>query len=98
MFKVGQKEVTTKDFYGHRQITNIFTTDVNKLLVSDKVPWNNGKDCRYRVGYHVDEALIPLFIKTPKNVFSHGVSQYDKNSTYKMLFYVSVEKRMGALV
>ena len=38
MFKAGQKEVTTKDFYGHRQITNIFTTDVNKLLVSDKVP------------------------------------------------------------
>ena len=43
--------------------------DVNKLVISDKVPCNNGKTCRYIVGYQVDEVLIPLFIKTPKNVF-----------------------------
>ena len=92
MFKFGQKEVTSKDFYGQRKITDIFTIDVNKLVVSDKVPCNNGKDCRYIVGYQVDEALIPLFIKTPKNVFSHGVSQYDKNSAYTMSFNVSEEE------
>ena len=51
MFKFGQKEVTTKDFYGQRQITDIFTIDVNKLVISDKVPCSNGKDCRYIVGY-----------------------------------------------
>ena len=89
MLKFGQKEVTTKDFYGQRQITDIFTIDVNKLVISDKVPCNNGKDCRYIVGYQVDGALIPLFIKTPKNVFSYGVSQYDKNSAYTMSFNVS---------
>ena len=66
MLKFGQKEVTTKDFYGQRQITDIFTIDVNRVVVSDKVPCNNGKDCRYIVGYQVDEALIPLFIKAPK--------------------------------
>ena len=92
MFKLGQKEVTTKDFYGQRQITNIFTIDVNKLVVSEKVPCNNGKDCRYIVGYQVDGGLIPLFIKTPKNKFSYGVSQYDKNSAYTMSFNVSEEK------
>ena len=63
MFKFGQKEVTSKDFYGQRKITDIFTIDVNKLVVSDKVPATNEKDCRYIVGYQVDEALIPLFIK-----------------------------------
>ena len=84
MFKFGQKEVTTKDFYGQRQITDIFAIDVNKLVVSDKVPCNNGKGCRYIVGYQVDGALIPLFIETPKNIFSYGVSQYDKNSAYTM--------------
>ena len=47
--------------------------DVNKLVVSDKVLCNNGKDCRYTVGYQADEVLIPLFIKTPKNCFSYGV-------------------------
>ena len=54
MLKFGQKEVTTKDFYGQRQITYIFMIVVNKLLVSDKVSCNNGKDCRYIVGYQVD--------------------------------------------
>ena len=92
MLKFGQKEVTTKDFYGQRQITDIFTIDVNKLVISDKVPCNNGKDCRYIVGYQVDMVLIPLFIKTPKNIFSYGVSQYDKNSAYTMSFNISEEK------
>ena len=50
MFKLGQKEITTKDFYGQRQITGIFTIDGNKLVVSDKVRYSNGKDCRYIVG------------------------------------------------
>ena len=93
MLKFGQKEVTTKDFYGQRQITDIFTIDVNKVVVSDKVPCNNGKYCRYIVGYQLDEALIPLFIKTLKNIFSYGVSQYDKNSAYTMSFNVSEEKK-----
>ena len=70
MLKFGQKEVTTKDFYGQRQITDIFTIDVNKVVVSDKVSCNNGKDCRYIVGYQVDGVLITLFIKTPKDIFS----------------------------
>ena len=92
MLKFGQKEVTTKGFYGQRKITDIFTIDVNKLVVSNKVPANNGKDCRYIVGYQVDEALMPLFIKTPKNCFSYGVSQYDRNSACKMSFNISKEK------
>ena len=74
MLKFGQKEVITKDFYGQRQITDLFTIDINKVVVSDKVSCNNGKDCRYIVGYQVDRGLVPLFIKTPKNIFSYGVS------------------------
>ena len=60
MFKFSQKEVTAKYFYGQRQITDIFKIDVNKVVVSDKVSCNNGKGCRYIVGYQVDETLIPL--------------------------------------
>ena len=96
MLKFGQKEVTTKDFYGQRQITDIFTIDVNKVVVSDKVSCNNGKDCRYIVGCQVDGVAIPLFIKTPKNIFSYGVSQYDKNSVYTISFNVSEEKEKVA--
>ena len=71
MLTFAQKEVTTKDFHWQRQITDILTIDLNKVAVSDKVPCNNGKDGRYIVGYQVDGALVPLFIKTPKNIFSY---------------------------
>ena len=73
MLKFGQNEVTTKDFYGQRKITDIFTIDIKKVVVSDKVLCNNGKDYHYIVGYQVDGALMRLFIKTPKNIFSYMV-------------------------
>ena len=92
MLKFGQKEVTTKSFYGQRQITDLFTTDVNKVVVSDKGSCNNRRDCRYIVGYQVNEALMPLFIKTAKDIFSYGVSQYNKNSNYTLSFNASEEK------
>ena len=93
MLKFGQKEVTTKDFYKQRQITDLFTIDINKVMVSDKVLCNNGKNCRYIVGYIVvDEELIPLFIKTTTDIFSYGVSQYDKNFAYTISFNVSEEE------
>ena len=89
MFKFGQKEVTAKDFHRQKQMTDIFTIDVNKVVVSDKVSFNNGKDCCCIVGYQVDEALLPLFIKTLKNIFSYGMLHYDNNSAYTMSFNVS---------
>ena len=92
MLKFGQKEVKTKDFFGQRQITNLFTIDISKVVVSDKVPCSNGKDCRYIIAYQANEALMPVFIKTPKNIFSYGFSQYGKNSAYTMSFSVFEEK------
>ena len=92
MLKFGQKGVTTKVFYGQRQITDLFLIDVNNVVVSDNVSCKNGKDCRYIVGYQVDGVLMTLFIKTPNNIFSYGVTQYDKNSAYTMSFNVSEEK------
>ena len=62
------------------------------MVVSDKVPCNNGKDCCYIVGYQVDKLLIPLFIKTPRDIFSYVVSQYDKDSVYIMSFNASEKK------
>ena len=66
MLKFGQEKVATKDFYGQRQIIDIFTINVNKVVVSDNVSCNDGKDYRYIVGYQVDGALMPLLIKTLK--------------------------------
>ena len=61
-------------------------------MISDKVPCSSGKRCHYIIGYQVDGVLIPLFIKAPKNIFSYGVSQYDKNSVYTISFNVFEEK------
>ena len=92
MLKFSQKDVTTKNFHRQRQINDLLTIDVNKVVVSDKVPCNNGKDYRYIIGYQVDEALVTLFIKTAREIFSYGVSQYDKNFAYSMPFNVSEKK------
>ena len=91
MLKFVQKEVITKDFYGQRQTTDLFTIDISKVVVSDKVSCNNEKECRYTIGYQVDKLLMPLFIKTPKNIFSYSVSEHNKNSAYIMSFNVTDE-------
>lgn len=89
-FRFAQIEIASKDLYKQKQITDIFTIDVNKVMVSNKVSYNNAKDWRYIVGYHVDgKTVTPLFIKTPKNIFGYGVFQYNKNSTYTTSFNVS---------
>ena len=83
--------VTPKDFYRQRQTTDIFMIDVNKVVASDKVSCNNGKDCHYIVGYQVDGAL---FIKTPKNILSYDMPQYNKNSAYTMSINISEAREM----
>ena len=75
-FKFGQIEVASENFHKQRQVTDIFTIDVNKVVLSDKASCNNGKDWRYIIGYQVDgEPIMPLFIKAPKNMLSYSVSQ-----------------------
>ena len=65
-----KKKLQLKTFM---EITDIFSIDVNRVVVSDKVPCNDGKECRYIVGYQVDGALIPLFIKTLRDILSYSV-------------------------
>lgn len=74
-FNFGKKEIATKDFYKQIQVSNILTINVNKVVLSDKVPNKNDENQRYILGYEVDgETIIPLFIKTPKNIFSYSLS------------------------
>ena len=50
------------------------------------------------VGNQVDgETIIPLFIKTAKNIFSYCVSQHIKNSAYTMSFNMSLRQKHGRL-
>ena len=58
--------------------------------------WNIGKYCRYILGYQVDGGLMPLFIKTPTNIFSYYVSQYDKDSA-KQCNLMYLRQKSGCL-
>ena len=77
-FKFGQIEVASKEFHKQRQVTDIFMMNINKVVLYDKIPCNNGKGWQYIVGYQVDgETIIPLFIKTHTHTqkISYGVLQ-----------------------
>ena len=86
-FKFGQKKITSKKFYKQKQVTEIFIINVNKVVLSDRVSCSNGKEWWFIVGYQVDgETTIPLFIKTPKKIFSYRVSMelhYEKGTICK---------------
>ena len=85
-FKFGQVNVSSKDFYKRKQFTDLFSLDCDKVVVSEPIQCNNSKDKRYVTGYETSNVIIPLYIKTPKNVFSNGVRQYSENSSYTMSF------------
>ena len=71
-FKFGQVSVSSKDFYKRKQFTDLFSLDYDK-------------DKQYVIGHETSNGIIPLYIKTPKNVFSNGVRQYSENSAYTMM-------------
>ena len=86
----GQVEIQSKDFNSVYEVTD--TVDLEKIRVSEGVVANK-HDTRYTVGYEVEPGrIIPLYIKTPKNCFSSGVSQYNEASAWKMGFNVSEDK------
>ena len=88
MLQFGQKSVDSKDFYRSKRIIDVSNIDLDKIVVSNSISCNKGKDQRFVVGYEDDEKIIALYIKTPPKVFSYGVSQYSENSAWNMGFNV----------
>lgn len=92
-FKFGKIEIASKNFCKQKRVPGISTTDLNKVLVSDKVSWNNGKDWRYTVGCQVDGKTyrllsryqIVLLAKVNRTIRQ---SHYNKNSAYTKSFNV----------
>ena len=56
-FKFGQIEVASEDFQKERQITDIFTIDEHKAVLSNKC---------HAIMERTGDTIIQLFIKTPK--------------------------------
>ena len=59
--------------------------NVDNILVSDPL-LDNKKGKRYIIGYNIEGKIVALRIKTPKNVYSYGVSQYSETSKWCMSF------------
>ena len=83
-YKFGQVIVSSKPFYEAIDI-DIKTLNVDKIVVSDPVT-NDKKGKRYINGYNIEDKIVALRIKTPKNVYSYGVSQYSEPSKWCMSF------------
>ena len=90
MYKFGQVEVASKDFNSVYQVTD--TVDLEKIRVSEGVVANK-HDTRFIIGYELEPGkIVPLYMKTPKDCASSGVSQYNEASAWKMGFNVSEDK------
>ena len=51
-------------------------------------------DERYTVGYEVEPGvIIPLYVRTPKDCLSSGVSRFNESSPWKMGFNVGGDAR-----
>lgn len=87
MLKFGDKTVKSKEFYTNATPLNIEDVKIENLVLSDSIPANKGKDDRFVIGYQdQDGKLSPLLIKTPKKIYSQGVSQYSEGSAFTMSF------------
>ena len=84
MLQFGQKSIESKDFYRTKKISDV--VDPDKIVVSNSIPCNKGKDQQYVVGYEDGGKIAPLYIKTPPKVLSYGVTHYSKNCAWGMGF------------
>ena len=83
-YKFGQVTVSSKQFYESIDI-DINTLNIDNIVISDPIV-DNKKGKRYIVGYNINGKIIALRIKTPKNVYSSGVSKYTETSKWCMCF------------
>ena len=90
MYKFGQIEIASKEFNSVYQITN--DVDCEKIRKSEGVVASK-HDTRYTIGYEVEQGkVVPLYIKTPKDCISSGVTQYNESSPWKMGFNVDEDE------
>ena len=83
-YKFGQVTISSKEFYG-AFVIDIKTLNIANIVVSDPIT-DNKKGKRYIIGYNIEGKIVALRIKTPKNVYSYGVSKYTESSKWCMSF------------
>ena len=90
MFKFGQIQIVSKDFNSKYKLTN--EVELEKIRLSEGVTANK-HDTRYTIGYELEPGkIVPLYIKTPRDCVSSGVSRYNESSPWKMGFNVGEDE------
>ena len=84
-YKFGKVTVSSKQFYEAIEI-DIKTLNIDHIVVSDPITDDKNGGKRYIIGYNIDGKIVALRIKTPKNVYSYGVSKYTDTSKLCMSF------------
>ena len=70
--KFGDKEVNKKEFYSSKQAISIYSIDLNKIVVSNKLKIND-KTYKYICGYLNNDIIQPLHVILPH------IDEYIKN-------------------
>ena len=87
MYKFGQIEIESKKFNSVYQVQK--DVDCEKIRISEGVVANK-YDTRYTIGYETEPGVIvSLYVKTPKDCLSSGISRFNEASPWKMGFNVS---------
>ena len=60
------KKVKKSDFYKNKKVNRIDDTDVNKILISKKEPYDTKNSFKYFIGYNDNDVIRPLCIRLPQ--------------------------------
>ena len=86
MYKFGQISISSKNFNSEYQVQK--DVDLEKIRVSKGIAANK-HDTRYIIGYETEPGtIVPMYIKTPMDCLSSGVTRYNEDSPWKMGFNV----------
>ena len=78
--KFGDKDVNKKEFYSSKQAISIYSIDLNKIVVSNKLKIND-KTYKYICGYLNNDTIQPLRVILPqidKKKFIKSLMKYGK--------------------
>ena len=90
MYKFGQIKIESKKFNSIYEVQK--DVDLENIRISEGFVANK-HDMRYTLAYEVEPGVVaPLYVKTPKDCLSSGVSRYNEASSWKMGFNVSEDE------
>ena len=93
-YKFNGLDINVKKFNSVYELTDIYNTDFDRLVVSAAVTCNKSDVIRYIVGHKTEEGrVIPLYFKSPENCYSNVVNQYNENSAWKMGLDISGDEK-----